>query len=301
MRPGPTSLFTVDGDRLTPTDLVRGPWDHGLQHGGAVCGALGWASTVAVDQTENSSEFVLSRLTTEIMRPVPAVPLRYRTKVERAGRRSRVISASLWHDQVCVAKSSSQWVRVRAAGGSTSVNAAGNGTGLAGALTDSFADPAVPLRPPGATDPGAGDFSYPRPGFNCDVFELRCLLSSTEDPGPGIIWARMKTELVAGSKPNPVHLLATASDLGNAVGWEPSLADEPMVNPDVTLQLFRYPRAEWVCLESRSRSTSAGIGMMETKLWDGDGQFGRVLSTTMESTMPLSADPPGAPSKEIAE
>ncbi|MGI9599454.1 MAG: thioesterase family protein [Acidimicrobiales bacterium] len=276
MPTGPTHLFSVDGELLIPTDLVRGPWDHDLQHGGAVCGALGWATKRALDRTDDSDRFMLSRLTTEILRPVPAVPLLHRSAIDRVGRRSRVISASLWQGETCVAKSSSQWVRRREDDRPTPV------------------DPAVPLRPVAVTDPGAGDIGYPRPGFNCDVFEFRCLLGTTEDPGPGIIWARMVVGLVSGESPDPVHCLATLSDLGNAVGWERSAAGEPMVNPDVTLQLFRYPAGEWVCLESTSRSTGAGVGMMETKLWDGDGEFGRVLSTTMESPLTLTVDLPDA-------
>ncbi|MGH1492469.1 MAG: thioesterase family protein [Acidimicrobiales bacterium] len=274
-------LFRADGDHLEPTDYVRGPWDHGLQHGGAVCGALGWASHEAVKTTDDSDEFMLCRLTTEILRPVPAARLQYRSSVDHAGRRSRVASASLWHDGRRVAQSSSQWVRVRADATTTRAEETIDelGSGLA-----------VPLRPIQPTDPGASDSGYPRPGFNCDVFEFRCQPGTTEQSGPGVAWVRLKVDLVAGQAPDPVHLLATVSDLGNAVGWEPSLHGEPMVNPDVTLQLFRYPKDEWVCVDSQARSTVAGIGMMETKLWDGDGQFGRVLSTTMESTMPLAAE-----------
>ena len=119
-------------------------------------------------------------------------------------------------------------------------------------------DSAVPPRPVAVTDPGSADLDYPRPGFNCDVFEFRCLDGDTETPGPGVAWVRLKVALVAGQSWEPVHLLAAASDLGNALGWEPSPNGEPMVNPDVTLQLFRYPIGEWICLQSQARSTTAG-------------------------------------------
>ncbi len=275
MRAETDHLFAADGETLTPTELVRGPWDHGLLHGGAVCGALGWASERAVAATDPDRELVLCRLTTEILRPVPVAPLRYRASVDRCGRRSRVVSAELWLDDRCVARSSSQWARARA-----------------DRERDATCDPAVPLRPTVVTDPGAGDIGYPRPGFNCDVFELRCLIGSTEEPGPGVVWARMKTALMAGEPVGPVQLVATVSDLGNAVGWQHSPAGEPMVNPDVTLQLLRYPRGEWVCLDAHCRTTASGIGMMETTLWDGDGRFGLALSTIMESPLPLAIDLP---------
>lgn len=282
----PPYLFSVVGDQLRPTDFVRGPWDHGLQHGGAVCGALGWAANDLLQTTEASSDFRLCRLTTEIMRPVPVAPLRFEANVDHHGRRSRVVSSSLWHDDRLVARASSQWVRVRA----------DQMTKPAEAFDSS--DGAAPIRPETITDPGASDLGYPRPGFNCDVFEFRCLQGSTESAGPGTAWVRLKADLIGprntnGGPPDPVHLLATVSDLGNALGWEHSINGEPMVNPDVTLQLFRYPIDEWICLESRLRSTAAGIGMMETVLWDNRGQIGRILSTTMESTLPLTVRLPG--------
>lgn len=282
-------------DVLLPTDLVRGPWDHGLQHGGAVCGALAWVAEQAqavMAETEAADRFMLARLTVEILRPVPVAPLSYRSSIARNGRRSRVLGASLWHGERCVARCSSQWVKtdVRQSASHSESQSDSRSESEVDSQVDSRPDPSVPLRPTTATDPGSSELGYPRPGFNCDVFELRCLSGSTEDPGPATVWARMKTDLVSGHALSPIQMLATVSDLGNAVGWDLSLRGEPMVNPDVTLQLFRYPVGEWVCLESNSRSTPAGVGMMETRLWDGHGQIGRVLSTTMESIMPLTAD-----------
>ena len=87
-----------------------------------------------------------------------------------------------------------------------------------------------------------------------------------------------------------VHRLATVADLANAVGWDRSTNDVPMINPDVTLQLVRYPVGPWVCLESAAKVSAEGIGMMETTLWDGDGRFARVLSTTVESPIALAVD-----------
>ncbi|MEL6981748.1 MAG: hypothetical protein AAFO29_04925, partial [Actinomycetota bacterium] len=151
-------------------------------------------------------------------------------------------------------------------------------------------DPAVPRRPAIVADPGASAIGYPRPGFNCDAFELRCLVGSTEEPGPGVIWARMRGSVVEGHPPTTVDRLATVADLANAVGWDQSPNDTPMINPDVTMQLLRYPRDEWICLDAKANATATGIGMMETTLWDGDGRFGRVLSTMVESPVALAVE-----------
>ncbi len=279
----PSHLFRLDGETLLPTDLVRGPWDHGLLHGGAVSGALAWSMVRGlpggpVGDGEPSADPgpQLCRLTTEILRPVPAAPLRHRSTVVRAGRRSQVVDAELLIDDRLVARATGQWATVRPA------TCAGHGA--VGPI-----DAAVPRRPVVATDPGAAaDVGYPRPGFNCDVFELRCLVGSTEEPGPGTVWTRMVADLVEGHRTHPVERLATVADLANAVGWHPSPSGAPMINPDLTLQLLRYPRGEWICLEAEGQATAAGIGMMETTLWDGDGRFGRVLSTTVESPVSLA-------------
>jgi len=287
---GPSHLFHLEGDRLIPTELVRGPWDHGLQHGGAVCGALGWSAHQAIDNgqpsdrhDDASTRSRLCRLTVEILRPVPVAPLEHRATIVRQGRLSQVIDAELVADGRLVARATSQWATIRP-----------NGDGSEH-LTTTMVDPevadlAVPRRPPTASDPGASEIGYPRPGFNCDVFELRCLVGSTEAPGPGTVWARMLGGVVEGHPAEPVDRLATVADLANAVGWDRSPNDAPMINPDLTLQLLRYPNGPWICLEAAGKATASGIGMMETTLWDGDGRFGRVLSTMVESPVALAVD-----------
>jgi acyl-coenzyme A thioesterase PaaI-like protein len=282
---GLSHLFRSKDGLLVPTDLVRGPWDHGLQHGGAVCGALAWVAHRAIEADDpgcapdaptkgRGGSFQLCRLTTEILRPVPVAPLGHRASITHRGRRSRVVTAELLNGDRAVARASAQWAVVNRA-----ASAAPGGS-----------DPAVPRRPPEIHDPGAADVGYPRPGFNCDVFELRCLVGSTEDEGPGVVWARMVRGVVESSPDHPVHALAALSDLANAVGWERSPNDAPMINADVTLQLVRYPVGPWICLEARATASATGIGIMETTLWDGDGRFGRVLSTIVESPVALAID-----------
>lgn len=264
-------LFRLDNDRLIPTDHTRGPWAGGGLHGGAICGAVGWASAGAVDDGSlrdvSRPPFMLTRLTTEILRPVPVEPLTVNAEVVRRGRRVLVTAARLVDaGGRPLVRASAQWVRA-------------DPYGLL--LTDQAPPPA---RPAEVTDPAAGGLDYPRPGFNCDALELRALSGTTEEPGPGVIWVRMKVDLIQGHPNGPIELLSAVSDYGNAVGWEPSADGQPMINPDVTLQVFRYPRSEWICLQSTAHITATGVGMMETVLWDDDGPVGRSLSTMLENT-----------------
>ena len=96
------ALYEIDGHRLVPSDFTRGPWDPGLQHGGPVCGVLGLLmadAVTAADRATDHEPLVLTRLTVELLRPVPVAPLDGDASVDRIGRRTAVASARLVHDQ----------------------------------------------------------------------------------------------------------------------------------------------------------------------------------------------------------
>ena len=66
--PMDTAFYVPDGAGFAATPLTRGPWDVRFQHGGPpsalVCGALARWGT-------DSERWFLSRLTIELLRPVP--------------------------------------------------------------------------------------------------------------------------------------------------------------------------------------------------------------------------------------
>jgi acyl-coenzyme A thioesterase PaaI-like protein len=271
----PGALFERDGATLRPTALCRGPWDHGFLHGGAVCGALGWALEQAcVDDT-----LVLARATVEIRSMVPLAPLRTAVVVVKPGRRTQVVEATLATDRGVVARATSQWVAHRPA-------------------DQQPASRAVPSRPARAAVPGAdAGFDYPRPGFNCDAIELRPLRGTTETAGPGTTWVRLRTPVVAGEVTSGLLAIMTLADVGIAVGWEPSPRGAAFINADVTVQLNRYPTGPWVLMDSRVHASPGCVGFCETLLSDDGGPFGRVLQTLVEApdalaaALPAIADP----------
>lgn len=257
----PTALFERDGTTLVPTMSCRGPWDHGHLHGGAVCGALGWA----LEQAVAHDALALARATIEIRSMVPLGPLRTHTTVVKPGRRTRVIEATLADDSGVVARATSQWVTHRPSEAPPSSHA-------------------VPARPALAADPGAVEgMDYPRPGFNCDAIELRPLQGTTETAGPGVTWVRLRIPVVEGEPTSGLLSIMTLSDVGIAVGWEPSPTGAAFINPDVTLQINRYPVGPWVLMDSQVHASHHGVGFCETVLGDDAGPFGRVLQTLVEA------------------
>lgn len=299
---------------LIPTALTRGPWDHGFLHGGAVCGAVGWA----IEAARPDDTLVLARLTVEIRAMVPLAPLRLSATVSKPGRRTRVIDATVElagpgdgdgeshgksdgesdgksgdnrNDRGPLVRATSQWVAHH-----------GRASPASGAPRPATPRAATP-RPEQAADPGARtELDYPRPGFNCDAVELRPIRGTTEDPGPGLIWARLRHPVVDGEATSPLLNVLALSDLGIAVGWDHSPSGADFINPDVTVQLNRYPVNEWVLLASRVHGAASGVGFCETVLSDDAGLFGRVLQTLVEAPIGLNvtSGPPDTAARKAA-
>ena len=267
-----TALFTLDGPDAVPHDIGRGPWDHGFLHGGAVCGLAAHLIEDALRERLGAGHGLAGcRLTVEILSMVPVRPLTVAAEVVKPGRRAAVATAEIRHEGRVVARASSTW----------------GGASPTGEAPPEGEDP-PPARPEVVLDPGAGeDADYPRPGFNCDAVELRPLVGTTEAPGPGLVWVRLRPAVVTGRAVTPVTRAAAVSDLGIAVGWDHSPSGGDFINADVTLQLVRPVRGEWLLLDSRIRADRSGTGFCDTVLSDDGGVVGRVLQTTVEAPVTL--------------
>jgi Thioesterase-like superfamily len=83
-------LFIPRGADFVPTGHTRGPWDPRHQHGGAIA-----ALAARAVERRAGPEFSLTRLTVELMRPVPLDRLAVDVAVPRPGRRVLGITVSL--------------------------------------------------------------------------------------------------------------------------------------------------------------------------------------------------------------
>lgn len=267
------ALFTIVDEasrasvRVRPSDYTRGPWDHSKLHGGPVGGLVAWAAERLVDPEQ---DLLCGRLTVELLSAVPLADLDVSATVVKPGRRSTVIDVRVTSGNDVVARANSQWVRPSSTGSAL------------------VADP--PPRPDRVADPGAGDVQYPRPGFNCDAAELRYVSGSNEESGPSVIWARLTSPLMAGLSTTPLGRIATITDFAAAAGWQEGVGGAAHINPDLTLQLMRYPSGPWIAIDARNYQASGGIGFNDALVYDDDGLIGRILQSLVEtSTSPLAA------------
>jgi hypothetical protein len=256
--PGPEdALYALDGDRVLPGPLTVGPWTPGAQHGGPVAALLAWA----VESLPTPSPMQATRLTVELLRPVPLLPLQLHTRVVRLGARVGVVEAELVAETVVA---------------------------TARALLVRTADIPVPDHPPWPatpTDPMAATARPRLPGdvaaFHLDAMEMRFAEGSWETGGPAVVWERLTVPVVAGEEPTPLQRAAAAADSGNGISRIVPFEEYTFVNPDLTVALSRPPEGQWVGLAVRTRLNQQGWGQAESLLFDPYGPCGRAVQTLL--------------------
>lgn len=275
------ALYVPEGDLMVPTELSRGPWVATAQHGGPPSGLL----TRAVEQhrsdpDEDPSTYVISRMTVELLRPVPLTPLRVTSATSRPGRKVQLITASLWagdHWETEVARAVG--LRLLRAPISFPFD-----------VDASNADADAAVRPPaGASEgrrPQAPFAGAMRPAFHADAVEMRFVRGDL-GAGPGAMWVRLLVPIVTGEEVSPAQRAVTLSDFGNAVGSFLPMTSYTYVNADLTVNLHRMADGEWVCLDSVMRVDVNGIGLASSQLSDHLGPIGRATQSLLIAARPV--------------
>jgi hypothetical protein len=254
------AIYIEAPDGLSATELSRGPWDPGAQHGGAPAAVI----VRAFERLEGGPELALARVTYELLRPVPLGPLSLEASVVRPGRRVQLLEATLRRpDGVEVVRARA--VRVRRA----DVERTGDGESSP---------------PPGPEAGTPNDFD--RRGqvmFATDAMEIRFVSGSFYEPGPATAWFRLTAPLVAGEAPSPLQRLAAAADFPNGIASPLSWTDYVFINPDLTIYVEREPLGEWIALAAQMRVHDGGVGYAEATLYDHQGRVGRSSQTLLIS------------------
>jgi hypothetical protein len=89
---GATSIYEQRGADLYATELARGPWDPGAQHGGAPA-AIIMRALERID--DGGLDLQIARVTYELLKPVPLGELSVSAEIIRPGRRVQLLEATL--------------------------------------------------------------------------------------------------------------------------------------------------------------------------------------------------------------
>ena len=263
-----SAIFTPDGDRLMPTELARGPWDPLALHGGPTA-AIAVRAVEAHLAAAGPEPWVLSRLTLELLRPVPLEPLRVVAETVRPGRKVTLVTVSVWVD---------------GEGGREVAR------GLVLAIREAHFDlPAhvKPVPPPPSSpsqlpvSPPFGDW----PAFHNAGVEMRYVSGEFRQIGPAAVWMRLLVPVVEGEVTSPSMRTAALADFGNGVSSDLVMGVWRFINPDLTVHFARPPVGEWICLDARTLLSDDGTGLAESALSDESGVFGRSVQSLLVEPM----------------
>ncbi|HEV3282486.1 MAG TPA: thioesterase family protein [Acidimicrobiales bacterium] len=260
---GVGALFVPDAGRMVPTDLARGPWSPDALHGGPVAALVALAAERHVGGRKAGMQadgMQLSRITLELLRPVPMAPLAITSSMAKPGRKVQLIDLVVEAGGLEVAWARA--LRLRVAHGQPP-------------LVPSEPEAVAPPPPDQCARPPAMFDRYP--AFHNQGVEMRFATGNGDVRGPATVWFRLLATVVAGEEPTAWQRAAAAADFGNGVSSELDFMTTSFVNADLTVSIHRPPAGEWVCLDARTRFGSPGIGAAESAIWDVDGRVGRAV------------------------
>ena len=102
------AVYQIAGDRVLTGPMAAGPWDTSLQHGAAPAALIAWAA----EDISCKRPMQVARITIDLLRPVPIVPLEVRTQLLRQGRKIQLIGIQLIAEGIEVVRASVLKVRI---------------------------------------------------------------------------------------------------------------------------------------------------------------------------------------------
>jgi len=254
------AFFTRDGPSLHPAAVARGPWAADMLHGRLLAGLLAWR----VESDHGDAEFHPARVTVDLFRSPPMRPLEVAAHVVRAGRRIRVVDATVTIDGDVYARASI-------------------------VLLKRTEQPAGEIWPGPAWDVPHPD-ALPEPGWDAP-WEMRPIteggFGSFEQKR---MWLRDTRALVEGEQMTPFVRVATAADIANPLANSGTNGLE-FINGDITLYLARLPVDEWIGFEVTRHVSAEGVAVGECAVYDTRGPIG-TSTVSAVAQRPMEMSPP---------
>lgn len=259
---GGVYLPTVDPNTFESTPLANAGWYEEGQHGGAIASLFAFHA----ERTPTLTDMRIARITVELFRAVPLVPLTISSEVVREGKKIQVIH-SVIDDPAGTPMATATIHRLRLADVDLPAEAATPTTHLKGPLDCEPMDP--------------GDWGHGEVGktmFHRSAIEVREITGGFTERGPGAVWIRLTESIVADEENSHVLSAIAVGDFCNGVARS---LDEDWVfmNSDLTVSIGRYPQTPWVALDAESRYSSEGRGLATGSLWDEKAWVGRSMQT----------------------
>lgn len=257
------ALFISEGESFRPTEWAVGPWSADALQGSAY-GAL---LARALERSEAAHGMLPGRLSFDLWRPVTGEPLTVAVAVLRDGRKARTAEASLLQAGKPVARCTAVFLKA-----------------------DATASPAGVERAAPALGPDAGRTIPPHVKAWSPFFtgvDTRVVEGDLLRPGPAAAWFNQGRTLVDAEAMSPLGHAVSAADLCSGISAVVDLRKTTFVNPDLTVLLWRTPRAPWILLRAETSVGDQGTGVARGTLWDLDGPFGACAQTLIFERLSL--------------
>ncbi|KUJ80404.1 hypothetical protein AVO45_04960 [Ruegeria marisrubri] len=237
-------------------DPVRGPWSPDHCHAGPVTGLVARAA-----EREVGPDKMLTRLTLDVLRPLPLTGLKVSAETVRHTRTLATTRATV-HDldgTLCVTATTMHLVR-----------------------KELGKVPTAQVPSPRFEDARPGQFPIRQtrhglPAFP-DFVEVAYPHGEDKGAGPKTIWMRTPP-LLEGEVPSPVQSLCPLADCGNGISWNVPPTEMGFMNTDLSVHIHREPVSDWLASDSVSHWHENGIGMAQAVLYDTQGPVATALQT----------------------
>jgi hypothetical protein len=242
------AFFTESDGVLHPAPHARGPWAPGMLHGRLLGGLL----ARAIEREHAADGLHFARLTVDLYRNSPLVPLRVGTERVRDGRRIRVVDATIGGEHGAVARASAVLLR-------------------RGEQPDGGVWTAPVWNVPTPEELGAQHMPA--------AFDLWRIAADGvtegdfQSAGRHRAWLRETHQLVAGESLTPFVRVALAADMASPMAHYGS-AGLKFINADYSLSLSRLPLGDAIGLEGTGHLSDEGVAVGQCALYDGSGPIG---------------------------
>ncbi|TRZ64594.1 MAG: thioesterase family protein [Rhodocyclaceae bacterium] len=258
--PMPSSAYSAVGNNdYQSSTLTRGPWHPKHQHAGPPIALV----CRAIEQVAAKHKLThISRLTANLLRPVPISRLTVEVTEDYIGRNTGHFSARLVADEKEVARF----------------------TALAQRENDIHIPDGLPGHPlpratqgPETSPLATFPFADRHVGYS-DLVEAR-VARGEFFRGPCAIWFRLQHPLVDAEEPSAYQRVAVAADSGNGISAILDFKTYNFVNSDLTINLLRRPQGAWICIDAVTYIGPDGAALAESKLFDEQGLIGRATQS----------------------
>lgn len=256
----PSSAYELlDSGAYRASFLTRGPWHPDHQHAGP---PIALACRAIEHFAAQHGLTHISRLTANLLRPVPITELSIDVATDYVGRNAGHFSAQVTANGKEVARFTALAQRESEL-----------------PLPQGLPGHPLPMMHKGPEESPIDIFPFAgeHVGY-ADLVETR-VANGRLFNGPCAIWFKLRHPLLDKEPPSPYQRVAVAADSGNGVSAILDLSAYSFVNSDLTINLLRKPQGEWICIEARTHLGPNGGGLAESALYDVHGLIGRATQS----------------------